>query len=164
MDLTALRAHTRVFSGVRTLQRHSEWLLDSTLSHLRRILSALGLRAGGRFLEGSFAETRGHALRNQWRVPRVDEDVTWERRTQYALPSRTRHPRQARAIQSRSTSASDAHPLTKVRATRSRISSVKKLYIRDPEWSVCPFGPIFGALLSTGGASEKRSRLVLESL
>lgn len=79
VDLTALRAHTRVFSGVRTLQRHSEWLLDSTLSHLRRILSALGLRAGGRFLEGCFAETRDHALRNQWRVPRVDEDVTWEK-------------------------------------------------------------------------------------
>lgn len=78
VDLTALRAHTRVFSGVRTLQRHGEWLLDSTVSHLRRVLTALGLRAAGRFLEGCFAETRDQALRNQWRVPRVDEDVPWQ--------------------------------------------------------------------------------------
>lgn len=79
VDLTALRGHTRVYSGVRTLQRHSEWLRDSTITHLRRILGALGLRAGGRFLEGCFTETRGHAERNQWRVPRVDEDVAWEK-------------------------------------------------------------------------------------
>ena len=79
VDLTALRGHTRVFSGVRTLQRHSEWLRDSTIMHLRRILGALGLRAGGRFLEGCFTETRGHSERNQWRVPRVDEDVAWEK-------------------------------------------------------------------------------------
>jgi hypothetical protein len=77
VDLTALRAHTQVFSGVRTLQRHSEWLRDSTVSHLQRVLRVLGLRAGGRFLEGCFVETRGHALRNQCRVPRVDEDVDW---------------------------------------------------------------------------------------
>jgi hypothetical protein len=79
VDLAALRDRTRVFSGVRTLQRHSEWLSGSTTTHLRRILGALGLRAGGRFLEGCFTETRGHSERNQWRVPRVDEDVAWER-------------------------------------------------------------------------------------
>jgi hypothetical protein len=78
VDLTALRTHTRVFSGVRTLERHSEWLRESTTGHLRRILSVLGLRAGGRFLEACFSETQGHALRNQHRVPRVDEDVEWE--------------------------------------------------------------------------------------
>jgi hypothetical protein len=80
VDLTALRAHTRVFSGVRTLQRHSEeWLRDSTVASLRGVLHTLGLRAGGRFLEGCFAETRGHAERNQWRVPRVDEEMAWEK-------------------------------------------------------------------------------------
>ncbi len=79
VDLTALRAYTRVYSGVRTLQRHSEWLRDSTIRPLRRVLSALGLRAGGRFLEGCFAETRGHAQMNQWRIPRVEEDVAWEK-------------------------------------------------------------------------------------
>jgi hypothetical protein len=79
VDLTALRAHTRVFSGVRTLQLHSEWLLDSTITHLQCVLGALGLRAGGRFLEGCFIESRGHALRNQSRVPREDEEVAWEK-------------------------------------------------------------------------------------
>jgi hypothetical protein len=85
IDSDQLRAHGPVWDAYATLVRHCDWFFPSEFETLRTVVSALGVKEGGRFLARCHAGTRARAQRSGGFEP-LAGPVDWDEYLDGGLP------------------------------------------------------------------------------